>query len=191
MKIVLDGNIGCGKSSLLNKLKDYISLNFYNEPLDVWSDWLKLFYSNMSKHAFGFQMRVLKTHMGYKKINDGVFERSPISCQHVFGQLLYDDLYMNQSEWKLTNEFNQDYGWVPDVIIYLQCPPEICAERIRQRKNNEEISSSYLEKVHQKYEELYIENKLKFNVITIDATQNIDLIFNNIKNIIESYLLYN
>lgn len=180
MKFVLDGNIGCGKSAILNKIVDNIKLNVYNEPINLWSEWLKLFYLDMSKYAFGFQMRVLKSHMVYKCLKNGLFERSPISCQHVFGQLLYDEKYMNKLEWDLTREFNQDYGWIPDVIIYLKCPPEVCLERIKQRNCQENISLEYLQKVHQKYEELYENNKLKLNVITIDTTQEIDIIINQI-----------
>ena len=61
MKIVFDGNIGCGKSSILKLLvdKSAIDLHVYNEPLNDWSKWLELFYSDMKKYSFGFQMRVL------------------------------------------------------------------------------------------------------------------------------------
>jgi len=184
MKIVLDGNIGCGKSSILNNFKNHPKINIYNEPLDIWSDWLKLYYTDMSKYAFGFQMRVLKSHMNYKNISDGFFERSPISCQNIFGKLLYDEKFMNKIEWDLTKEFNQDYGWVPDIIIYLKCPPEVCLERIKNRNNKEDISLEYLQKVHQEYEDLYGNNKLNLKIIIIDATQNIDTIIEKINKII-------
>jgi thymidylate kinase len=83
---------------------------------------------------------------------------------------------MNKLEWDLTREINQDYGWIPDIIIYLKCPPEVCFERIKQRNCQENISLDYLQKVHQKYEELYGNNKLRLNVITIDTTQDFDTI---------------
>ena len=50
---------------------------------------------------------------------------------------------MNKLEWDLTIEFNQDYGWIPDVIIYLKCPPKVCLERIKQRNCHENISLDY------------------------------------------------
>jgi deoxyadenosine/deoxycytidine kinase len=184
MKIVLDGNIGCGKSSILSHLLNDTKLNIYNEPLDIWSEWLKLFYSDMPKYAFGFQMRVLKSHMAYKSIMNGIFERSPISCQYVFGQLLFEDNYLNKEEFKLINEFNQDYGWRPDMIIYLKCPPKVCLERIKQRNPEENISLEYLQKIHEKYEELYNDNKLNLKIIMIDGTQDLDTIITQIKNLI-------
>ncbi len=186
MKIVFDGNIGCGKSSIIKFIKDNIPhINVYDEPLDDWHQWLELFYSDMRKYSFGFQMRVLKSHLDKKDIKTGIFERSPLSCQKVFGQLLYEDNMMNQLEWKLCDEFYNSYGWLPDVIIYLRCDPEICHNRINQRNRESEngISIDYLKSIHSKYEELYMNNNdiLKnTKVIIIDATQTIDNVINNV-----------
>ena len=181
MKLVLDGNIGCGKSSIIDKIS-CTKIPYYNEPLEDWSKWLELFYSDMSKYSFGFQMRVLKSHFDKKKIDNGIFERSPLSCQHIFGQILYEDKMMTEIEWNLTNEFNNEYGWVPDVIIYLKCDPKICHKRINQRNRSgeESISLEYLSRLHDKYEKLYLNND-SIKVFTIDAEQNIDDVFNDIK----------
>lgn len=189
MKIVFDGNIGCGKSKLIGSIvtNKVINLPICNEPLCDWEEWLKLFYSNMSAHAFGFQMRVLKSHLDRKNIQQGLFERSPLSCQKVFGKLLFEDKMMTELEWNLTNEFNDDYGWLPDVVVYLKCPPNVCHGRIqnRNRDGEESISLEYLTEVHEKYEELYgekspITNKVK--VITIDATQTQEQVYESVMN---------
>ena len=52
MKVVFDGNIGCGKSSILKMIQNNnpIEMNVYNEPLHDWSKWLTLFYSDMKKY---------------------------------------------------------------------------------------------------------------------------------------------
>ena len=138
MKIVFDGNIGCGKSKVINSIltNKSIDMDIYNEPLNNWKEWLELFYSNMKQHAFGFQMRVLKSHLDKKNIQQGIFERSPLSCQNVFGKLLYEDNMMSELEWNLTNEFNEDYGWLPDIVVYLKCPPNVCYERISKRSRD-------------------------------------------------------
>jgi deoxyadenosine/deoxycytidine kinase len=183
MKLVLDGNIGCGKSSVIKKIIESkcIELPVFNEPLDDWNQWMELFYSDMTKYSFGFQMRVLKSHLNKRDIQNGIFERSPLSCQKVFGELLYEDKLMTQLEWNLTEEFNYDFGWTPDIIIYLKCNPEICYKRIHQRNRNSEqtIGQEYLERLHQKYEKLY-KNNLNITVIEIDASQSIDKVFEEI-----------
>ena len=92
VNIIIDGNIGCGKTTLLNKIK----LNFPNNPVfledvKIFKPWLKLFYKNMGKYALGFQMEVLLSHMKISKDNDFlegnfILERSPLSCLNVFGK---------------------------------------------------------------------------------------------------------
>jgi len=129
-------------------------------------------------------MRVLKSHLDKKYILNGIFERSPLSCQRVFGQLLFEDNLMNQLEWDLTNEFNMDYGWLPDIIIYLKCDPEICYQRISKRNRNgeETIKLEYLKRLHTKYEELYdnMKTSKKVKIIEIDGNQSIDTIYQEI-----------
>lgn len=185
MKIVFDGNIGCGKSRLINNILSNNSINIpiYNEPLHDWHEWLGLFYSDMEKHAFGFQMRVLKSHLDKKTIEQGLFERSPLSCQKVFGKLLYEDKKMTELEWNLTNEFNEDYGWLPDIVVYLKCPPNICYQRIskRNRDGEETISLDYLQKVNEKYEQLYnSEISKKVKIITIDSSETPDAVYESV-----------
>jgi thymidine kinase len=187
MKLVFDGNIGCGKSSILKLIQSNkpIEMNIYNEPLHDWSKWLELFYSDMNKHSFGFQMRVLKSHLDKKDILNGIFERSPLSCQKVFGELLYEDNKMNELEWNLTNEFNYDYGWNPDYVVYLKCDPQICYQRIKQRNRNDEqsIDINYLERIHEKYEKLYTDCK-SFKVITIDASNSIEKVYEDVMDLV-------
>ena len=187
MKIVFDGNIGCGKSSILKLIQNNkpIEMNIYNEPLHDWSKWLEHFYSDMNKHSFGFQMRVLKSHLDKKDILNGIFERSPLSCQKVFGELLFEDNKMNELEWNLTNEFNYDYGWNPDYVVYLKCDPDICYQRIKQRNRNNEqlIDINYLQRIHQKYEKLYTDCK-SFKVITIDASNSIETVYEDVMDLV-------
>jgi deoxyadenosine/deoxycytidine kinase len=183
MKIVLDGNIGCGKSSIIKKIIEFdsIKLPVYNEPLDNWEQWIELFYSDMQKYSFGFQMRVLKSHLDKKNISSGIFERSPLSCQRIFGELLFEDKLMTQLEWNLTEEFYNDYGWTPDIVFYLKCNPNTCYERIHQRNRNSEenISLEYIKRLDSKYEKLYSNNQ-NIKVIEIDASQPIDKVFKDI-----------
>ena len=88
---------------------------------------------------------------------------------------------MTQLEWNLTEEFNNDFGWTPDIVIYLKCNPETCYKRIQQRNRNSEqtISLEYLERLHSKYEKLY-NNNLNVKVIEVDATQPINKVFEEV-----------
>ena len=70
--ISIDGNIGSGKSTALNFLKDKYkydnSIIFLEEPVDTWNEIkdegktiLGKFYENQEKYAFPFQMMAFIT----------------------------------------------------------------------------------------------------------------------------------
>ena len=56
MKSVIDGNIGCGKTTQL-KILENIGFNVRYEPIEDWP--LDLFYSDMERWGFLFQIVVL------------------------------------------------------------------------------------------------------------------------------------
>ena len=59
-------------------------------------------------------------------------------------------------------------------VIYIQCPPEVCVERIkkRSREGEDTIPLDYLEKIHNKHEEWL--NKGGNKNLIIDNTVAID-----------------
>ena len=184
MKIVIDGNIGCGKSTLIQKLKDY-GITVYGEPVEEWTEWLKLFYNDPKSYSFGFQLQVLKSHLkNGDKSKEGVFERSPLSCQKVFGEILYETGNLKKIEMELLNDFINSFGWIPHKVFYLRCNPQVCFDRIQERNRDGEdlITLEYLDNIHNKYEQLYYYNDTNFIVHTIDANNSIDIIFNEIIN---------
>ena len=66
MHLSLLGNIGCGKSSVLNKIKGYQDMAVRDEPMDKWENiggqnLLKMYYDDPKKWAFVFQTQVLLT----------------------------------------------------------------------------------------------------------------------------------
>ena len=66
MHLSLLGNIGCGKSSVLNKIKGYRDMAVRDEPMDKWENTggqnlLKMYYDDPKKWAFIFQTQVLLT----------------------------------------------------------------------------------------------------------------------------------
>ena len=55
--IIIDGNIGSGKSTIIERLKKDNLLTI-PETIDNFKPWLKLYYKNMDKYALGFQLEV-------------------------------------------------------------------------------------------------------------------------------------
>ena len=82
--ISLEGNIGAGKSTFFNILKDHFANDptvlFLPEPLDIWETvqdengkgMLVKFYEEPKKYCFAFQMLVLYSR--YKLLHDAMSE---------------------------------------------------------------------------------------------------------------------
>ena len=186
--IVIDGNIGSGKSTCISNIKEYKTIN---ENLELFKPWLNLYYTNMEKYALGFQMEVLLSHMKVKELvnnNDTILvERSPLSCIEVFGKYLVNNNILSLDEQNLCKKYNISYGWTPNKIIYIKTDPKICYNRIikRSRKSEETITLDYLEKIGRIYDELYLNHNSKFQVFIINGNNDKSTVIKDIIKIIK------
>ena len=65
MKVYIEGNIACGKSTFTKKLSEYFDATFVQEPVDEWlqiidsdnENILQKFYYNKKRWAYSFQMK--------------------------------------------------------------------------------------------------------------------------------------
>jgi deoxyadenosine/deoxycytidine kinase len=186
--IVIDGNIGSGKTTVIRSLKN--EYNCVEEAVDEWAPYLEQFYKDMNKNSLLFQMKVLQHHMKNKQDIFKIVERSPLSCIHIFGKNLLDNNQLSNLDIKLLIDMNTDFGWYPQNIIYINTPPTVCYERIHERsRENEIIPLSYLESIDKLYNDLYISKTTNFNIPNIhivDGTKNKDDLLTDIKNIINN-----
>jgi thymidylate kinase len=194
--IHIEGNIGCGKSTFIARLKEELKdrpdVCILPEPVDEWlqikdseGNILQHYYKDQKSYAFSFQMlayisrlAILKQALdwGYKYI---ITERCLETDKHVFCQMLYDDGFINDIEFQIYNKWfysfiiKQNYK-----TIYLRCDPTIAYERVKIRSRMEEsISLDYLQKCHNYHEkwiqQIWSEDR---SCITIDA--NVDMNMN-------------
>jgi deoxyadenosine/deoxycytidine kinase len=174
--------------STVNKVQGTLLI----EPVNKWSPGLKLFYKDKT-NAFTLQMEILLWHLQNKN-ETGFIERSPLSCVHVFGESLRKDNLISEYQWTIMNEYYTTFGWKPDIIFYLQCPPEICFERLKNRNRDCEsnITLEYLTKIHENYEILYNSNNIlteNINIIKIDASQSKEDVSNSINEYLRKFNL--
>lgn len=157
--ITVGGNIGCGKSTIIDHLGKNKRFEVFPEPIQEWGSWIDLFYENKEKYAFGFQMKILSSF--FKMRNDvtkiSITERSPIDSL-VFAKILVDTMVMSKIEYDLIEEYVKLVGWVPNYYIYLQTDPDICIDRIKQRARDCEtnIDEKYVKQLHKYYETFYM-----------------------------------
>ena len=90
MKITIEGNLASGKSTLVMRLQEWSRIPTFLEPVDKWTLLCK-FYEDPKRWSFTFNTEVLIS-MSKWKHNDyqSIYERSPLSCRHVFTQLHVD-----------------------------------------------------------------------------------------------------
>tara|TARA_B110000977_G_scaffold147510_1_gene186963 strand:- start:2807 stop:3349 length:543 start_codon:yes stop_codon:yes gene_type:complete len=175
-KIVIDGNIGAGKTTQITKLQQ-LGFCVQKEPIHLWP--LELFYSDPERWGFLFQMVILKTLVPRTQ-ETCIYERCPLSSLKVFWEILKK----HPDEDKTYREFYKDYGWSPDVYIYIATPTDVCYERIQSRSQNGDsgVSSEYLKTLDNKYSEMY--HSMECPKYMIDGTQSSEIIHKNIINII-------
>lgn len=150
--VVIDGNIGSGKSTQLRLLSDTYTIKC--EPIHEWP--LNLFYEDSERWAFLLQMSILKSFTASEDDATTIWERSPESSREVFWRILEktkeeDDVY---------TYFYEKCGWTPDIHMYIRTDPVKCFERVsaRHQDGDVKITLDYLEKVHESYEK-YIASK--------------------------------
>lgn len=196
--ISIEGNIGAGKTTIVEKLQNkYIDNNkivFLKEPVGIWESIsnnngttiLEKFYENPSKYSFAFQVMAFATRSSTiknaikqnPKCEIIICERSLEADNNIFAKMLKDDKKMEDVEYKIYELF---YNNCKDDInlngvIYIDSSPDVCLQRINKRNRNGEndIAFEYLQKC-QEYHDNWLVNKEKnnFPVIRIDTNEDV------------------
>jgi deoxyadenosine/deoxycytidine kinase len=174
--ISIDGNIGCGKSTIIENLKKtYINDNiiFLEEPLNEWNKIkdgektiLEKYYENIEKYGFCFQMMTFITrYIIIKDIIDKnpnaiiVTERSLYTDKYIFAKMLYETKKLDNIEYQVYNKwFNQFINTLPPhKYIYILSDPTNCLSKIkyRNRKGESNIDIEYLELCKKSHDEMF------------------------------------
>lgn len=158
----IDGNIGAGKSTILEYLHNHYRISIDPEPVHKWQPFLEEMYRN-NRGAFEFQVRVwldrcwIQTRPNMAPI---LMERSPYFQSNVFIPTMLECGKVNQTEYCMLQEMYAKSSslWSPHGCIYLRSNPVKCHERIRRRNraSEEEITVPYLFKLHTFHEYAYM-----------------------------------
>ena len=189
----LEGNIGAGKSTILNALERQLGKDsgwlFLKEPVHIWEtikdkdgkSILCKFYENPSKYAFSFQVmafitryqelkRLLKENPDCKGI---ICERSLEADKNIFAKMLHEDGVMDSMHYSIYDRYFQEYegNYQLTGIVHIDATPETCFTRVKHRSRNGEnnISFDYLQKCHNYHEKWINDNKDCLNVLTLDG----------------------
>lgn len=176
LMILLEGNIGAGKTTVGQALAVSGEFAFIEEPTKAWqegfaSNMLQLFYSDPHRWAFTFQICAFitraKTWREVLALTDHrrvVLERSIFCDRSVFAENCYRTGLMSPTEHQLYcglwDFLASNYCVEPDLILYLRTPAEVCLERITSRSRDEEegIPLEYLLQLERLHDEWLLDN---------------------------------
>lgn len=178
MRISVDGNIGAGKTTVLDALeKAFPTVSIFREPLHEWSDLLRLYYADPALWSLPLNLKVLKAFRASSSIpteDVAIVERSPISCRYVFAQLQHNDDGFNKAQWEVFKEYYDVLGWEPDAIVFVRASAGDCFRRVceRARPCERAVDLEYLKRVEFQYDNM-LKTFKHIPVCVIDGTHDI------------------
>jgi len=187
MKVVIDGNIGSGKTTQLNLLGK-AGWTVQREPIDDWP--LELFYKDKSRWALLLQLKILQTLQPVKTRDVIVYERCLLSTRHVFWEhLLQKKLVRPEEHDAYSYQYEKD-TWFPDVYIFLSKTPEVAFQHIKKRKQSGDsgVSLDYLKDLDVLYARMLTNVPCKVHVI--NGHQSPEEIHQQILSVLKLYGMY-
>lgn len=202
--IAIEGNIGSGKSTLIENLNDVLqkySSSLIQEPVKSWqmfseknletdieTNILDNFYKDKKRWAYTMQSVAFLTRtywlMNSSSVEIKLSERSIFTDYDIFGKMCYENKDMSEIEkqiydfwfkWLLKLSKETKYKIEPDAFIYLKTSPEKCFERI-QKRGREEEKEVTLEYITKvhEYHENFIEKLYNNNIPVLVLDGDID-----------------
>lgn len=162
--IVIDGVVGCGKTTMGKILESELGIKLYEELTN--DDTFKLldkFYADQRRWSFTLQIHFLNERFRMIKDihrnNGGLLDRS-IFGDRIFAEMLNEDGAMSNEEFKTYDTLLNnmlEHAQPPTLLVYLQCDVDTAIERIniRNRGLESEVPKTYWQRLNEKYEEWY------------------------------------
>lgn len=181
--IAIAGNIGTGKSSLVEFLTRTYGIEPFYEPNDE-NPYLPDFYQDMNRWAFHSQLYFLSNkfhmHQQLEKVSGVVvLDRTIYEDAEIFATALHEMRNFTGRDWDTYWNFYQiilEAIRPPDLMIYLRCSMRTLRKRIRLRGRvmEKDIPLSYLKRLEKLYEH-WLSN-YRYGEVLILETDKLDYI---------------
>lgn len=162
--VAVAGNIGVGKSTLVDFLEKQYGLRAYFEPNET-NPYLVDFYGDMKRWSFQSQVYFLakkfRIHQDLTASSEAVIQdRTIYEDAEIFAENLHRRKKMDERDYRTYRELYESIVRQlkpPDLMIYLRCSLKTLRKRIKLRGRPEEqaIPRSYLVRLQALYEEWF------------------------------------
>lgn len=179
--IIIEGNIGVGKTSLAKKISENMNAQLVLEKFAD-NPFLEKFYKDQKQYAFTLEMSFMAERFNQlmnELQNRDLFKDFVVTDYYFMKSLIFAGVTLSDDEYNLYRKFfDIIYQRVPrpDLYVYLHKSTSNLKEQIqiRGRSYEQDIKKSYLEQVTQSYFK-YFKQELEFPVLIID-TNGIDFV---------------
>lgn len=181
--IAIAGNMGSGKSTLVEFLSRTYGVKPFYEPNDE-NPYLADFYKDMKRWAYQSQLYFLSNKFRLHQELDrqpGVvaLDRTIFEDAEIFAMALMQMRKISKRDWETYQSF---YGAIldaiqpPDLMIYLRCSMRTLRRRIRLRgrQMEQDVPLAYLKRLDRLYEK-WIKSYTMSDVLVLD-TDKLDYI---------------
>lgn len=175
--IAIAGNIGVGKTSLVEFLTSTYNITPFYEPNEE-NPYLEDFYRDMKQWSFHSQLYFLSNKFRIHQqvdLSDGVVvqDRTIFEDVEIFATALHDMKKISDRDWQTYHQFYKNIIASikpPDLMIYLKCSIRTIRKRIkiRGREMEQDIPLSYLKRLDKLYEN-WINNYSLSKVMVIET----------------------
>jgi deoxyguanosine kinase len=181
--IVIEGNIGAGKTSLSHKIAEEYNAKLILEQFAS-NPFLPKFYEDPEKYSFPLEMSFLADRYNQLKKELGerdLFKSFTIADYYFMKSLIFSKQTLKDDEYNLYRQFfHIIYNSLvkPDLYVYLHSNVDKLLSNIksRGREYEQEISVDYLQKIQDSYFEFFKQQQ-ELSFLIID-TNNIDFVNN-------------
>jgi deoxyguanosine kinase len=180
--ICIEGVVGVGKTSLTKMLSEWLDARAILERPEE-NPFLEDFYSNPQRYAFQLQIFFLlsRYRQQMENLQDDLFHDKTVSDYLFAKDRIFAHLNLEDRELLLYNRVASllEPGIPkPDLVVYLQCTPEIILANVKRRGRSFErdISIDYIRSLNEAYNRFFFHYKdtplLVVNSTAIDFVHN-------------------
>ena len=175
--VVIEGNIGAGKTTLATRISEQFNASLILEHFAD-NPFLPKFYENPEKYSFPLELSFLASR--YKQLKEelapqDLFKSFTVADYYFMKSLVFASSTLQGEEYNLYRTiFYIIYGSLPkpDIFVYLHLSAERLLNNIKKRGRDYEksITMEYLQKIQESYFTFFRQNpENKYLVIDING----------------------